>query len=252
MNSPEERLVHERRGPQVRREDEQHGERQLELLAGLQREVVDAALERHDPAVEKLTRLDLLPAEVVDDQHAAVRRGLHRRVVEPGCRVVAQLERIERQLAADRHERTPAAHPSPIRRRVVGEPVAFGERELVVVDGVEQPHDLPLDLQRMRNRDVAVEQVANRLRDDRLAVAGRAVDEQRVAGIDRRAELIEHALPEDEMLKGIANAAARRGARRDLLPVVQVGDIARERHRRERRRTGCARERSSPALGPSR
>ena len=101
-----------------------------------------------------------------------------------------------------------------------------------MVHGVEQPHDLPLDFERMRNRDVAVEQVANRLRDDRLAVAGRAVDEQRVSGVDRRAELIEHALPEDEVLKGIAHATARRGVRRRLLPVVQVGDIARQRHRR--------------------
>ena len=139
---------------------------------------------------------------------------LHRRVIEPGCRVVAQLERIERQLAADRHQRPPAAHPPPIRRRLVGEPVAFGKRQRIVVHGVEQPHDLPLDLERMRNRDVAVEQVANRLRDDRLAVAGRAVDEQRMPGIDRGAELIEHALAEHEMPKGVAQAVARRGARR--------------------------------------
>ena len=102
-----------------------------------------------------------------------------------------------------------------------------------MVHGVEQPHDLPLDLERVRDRDVAVEQVANRLRDDRLAVAGRAVDEQRVAGIDGRAELIEHALPEHEVPEGIAKAVARRAARRRLLPVVEVGDIARERHRRE-------------------
>ena len=140
--------------------------------------------------------------------------GLDRRVVEPGCRVVAQLERVERQLAADRHQRPPAAHPPPIRRGIVCEPVAFGKRERVVVHRVEQPHDLPLDLERMRDRDVAVEQVANRLRDDRLAVAGRAVDEQRVAGIDRGAELIEHALSEHQMLKRVADAVARRGARR--------------------------------------
>src|SRR5262252_1675696 len=66
MNAPKKSLVDECRGPQVRREDEQDCKRQFELLAGLQREEVDAALERHDPTVEKLARLHALAAEVVD------------------------------------------------------------------------------------------------------------------------------------------------------------------------------------------
>ena len=251
MNPAEERLVHERGGLQVRGEHEQHGKWQLELLPGLQREVVHAALERDDPAVEELARLDLLAAEVVDDQHAAVRDGLYRRVVEPGCRVVAQFERIERQLAAHRHERAPAAHPSPIRRRIVGEPVAFRKRDLVVTHRVEQPHDLPLDFEGVWNRDVAVEQVANRLRDDRLAVAGRTVDEQRMAGVDRRAELIEHALSDDEMPEGVAHAVACCRVRRLLLPLVKVRDVASTSAPAQARHTGCARGRSSRASGPS-
>src|SRR5215471_7321738 len=64
MNSPEKRLVDERRGPQVRRKDEQDRKRQLELMAGLQRQEVDAALERYDPTVEELARLHALTAEV--------------------------------------------------------------------------------------------------------------------------------------------------------------------------------------------
>src|SRR6266542_5892857 len=118
MNPPEECLIDERRGSQVRREDQQRGKWQLELLTGLQGEEVDAAFERHDPAVEKLTRLDLLASEVVDDQHAAIRHGLHRRLIEAGRRAVAQLERIERQLATDDDERASAAHPSPIGRHI--------------------------------------------------------------------------------------------------------------------------------------
>ena len=46
---------------------------------------------------------------------------------------------------------------------------------------------LAFDLERVRDGDVAVEQVVDGLRDDGLAVARRAVDEHRVAGVDRRA-----------------------------------------------------------------
>src|SRR5437867_4042869 len=53
-NSPQKRLGPERRRIEVRREHGEHVERHLELLAGVQREVVDAALERHDPAVQEL------------------------------------------------------------------------------------------------------------------------------------------------------------------------------------------------------
>ena len=59
------------------------------LLAGVQRQVVDAALERHDPPVQQVARRDALPAEVVDDEHAAVGLHLHRRFVELRDRVEA-------------------------------------------------------------------------------------------------------------------------------------------------------------------
>ena len=63
-------------------------------------------------------------------------------------------------------------------------------------------------------QDVAVEQVVDRLRDDRLAVSGRAVDEHRVAGVDRRAELIQHVLADDQMREGACAPRARRLVRR--------------------------------------
>ncbi len=62
--------------------------------------------------------------------------------------------------------------------------------------------------------DLAVEQISNGLRDDGLAVAGGPVDEHRVAGVDGRAELIEHALADDEVREGLLNRSrvATRGA----------------------------------------
>ena len=56
----------------------------------------------------QIARRARLTAEIVDDQHAAVGDRLHRRPVEPHRRAVAQLELVERQLAAD-HDHGPAA-----------------------------------------------------------------------------------------------------------------------------------------------
>ena len=104
-------------GIEVRRKHRQHVERHLEFLAGVQRQVVDAALERHDPAVEQILRPHPLPAEVVHQEHAAVGLQLQRRFVELRERVERQVEHVERQLAADDDDRTPDAHPAPVARR---------------------------------------------------------------------------------------------------------------------------------------
>ena len=62
-----------------------------------------------------------------------------------------------------------------------------------MVHRIEEPDDAALDLERVRNEDVAVEQIVDGLRDDRLAVAGRAVDEHRVPGVDGGPELVHDA-----------------------------------------------------------
>ena len=110
----QERFVGQRRRIEVRREDGQHVERHLKLLAGVQRQVVDAALERHDPAVQQVLRTHPLAAEVVDQEDAAVGLQLQRRLVELRQRVERQVEHVERELAADHHDRTADAHPAPI------------------------------------------------------------------------------------------------------------------------------------------
>ncbi len=82
-----------------------------------------------------------------------------------------------------------------------------------MVDGVEELDDLPLDLDRMGNRDLAILQVADGLGDDRLSVPGRAVHEHRVSGRDRGPKLVEHLLADDEVRERVADACARDGAR---------------------------------------
>ena len=64
-----------------------------------------------------------------------------------------------------------------------------------------------------------------------LAVAGRAVEEQRLAGVHRRPELVEHALADDQLLEPGREALAI-----DVRPRrhagAHVGVVLRERHRR--------------------
>ena len=56
---------------------------------------------------------------------------------------------------------------------------------------------------------LAAERAADPFGHDRLAVAGRAVEEERLRRVDRRPELVEHRLVDDELIE------ARRQARRD-------------------------------------
>jgi hypothetical protein len=71
-----------------------------ELWPGGQRNVVEAVLQRHDPAVEQLLGAARLPAEVVAEEDAAA--GLHRQgrlVVRPSAEL--QVEHGQVRLAAD-------------------------------------------------------------------------------------------------------------------------------------------------------
>ena len=78
--------------------------------------------------------------------------------------------------------------------------------EWLVVDGIEEPDDVAFNLERVGHSQLAVEQTSDRLRDDRLAVPGRSVDEHRMCGADRRAHLIEDALAQHEMRERLAHA----------------------------------------------
>ena len=76
--------------------------------------MVDAAFERADPAVEQRDGGHLLPAEVVDDERAAVGLELQRRLVDLRVVVVHQLQAVPRQLAARPDDRAAHAHPAAI------------------------------------------------------------------------------------------------------------------------------------------
>ena len=114
---------------------------------------VHAGLERHDPPVQQVARRARLPAEVVDDQHAAVRDRLNRRVVEARRRRVRELQRLQRELATDHHHRPPAANPAAIEPSFSSPGIGAIVRNRLVVDRVEQPDDVAFDFERVRDGD---------------------------------------------------------------------------------------------------
>src|SRR2546425_185031 len=230
-NPAQERLVGQRLRIEVGREHREHVERHLEFLPGVQRQVVDAALERHDPAVEEILRPNSLAAEVVDEEHAAVRLQLNGRLVELRERVEREVELLERQLAADDDDRPVNAHPPAIarQRRDDARLLAFAAFERLVVERIEHRDDVAVDVDRMGNVHVAADGAAHAFTNDRLAVSRRPVQEHRFAGVHRRAKLLEHAVADDEMREAVAeplpiDVSARVGQR------PHVGDVRRQRH----------------------
>src|SRR5438093_13273264 len=177
-DAPQERLVDEVSRIEVRREDDEHVEGDLDLLAGMQREVIDALLERDDPPVEKVFWRNALTSEVVDHEDAAVGLHLERRLVELRGLVVDEVERLERELAAGHDDGTLADDPpvvvaKPVRRRL------FHHR--AVVDLIEDLDHLLVDLDGVGQNDLAAHERDEHFSDRRLSVAGRAEQEDRLA-----------------------------------------------------------------------
>jgi hypothetical protein len=99
-----------------------------------------------------------------------------------------------------------------------------------VDDLVEQLDDVAVGVDGVRHGDVAVEQVANRLRDDGLAVARGPIHEQRVPAVHGRAKLVEHALAQDQLAKRVLHALSRGRLRRGCGIGAHVRVIRRQRH----------------------
>ena len=91
----------------------------LELHAGGQREVIHAAVERDDPAVQQIARREHLAAEVVDDQDAVVGLHLAGRDEDAGGFVEAQFQHGGRQFAAHGDAGALADDPARVEQIVV-------------------------------------------------------------------------------------------------------------------------------------
>ena len=81
----------------------------------MQVEIVDAAFEGNDPAVEKVAGTDDLAAEVVDDETAPEGFDVQRRLVEMAGGVVAEVEHFKREFAAGDDEGPAARDPARVK-----------------------------------------------------------------------------------------------------------------------------------------
>ena len=88
------------------------GDRQL--LAGAQGQGVPAALQRDQKTGQHVPGRDLLPAQVVDDQHAALGLDVRRRLVEAHLRIVGDVKGVLGHLGSQDDGRTPDQHPAPV------------------------------------------------------------------------------------------------------------------------------------------
>src|SRR5688500_8227652 len=202
VDSPKEGFVDELGRPDVGREHDQHHEREIKFLSGLERQEIDAAFERDDPAIQQVARRTVLSPEVIDDQYPAIGPRLNWRGVKAGGIGVGEIERLQRQLAAYHHHRPTTPDPSRVAPPSDGEnggvdiPVVI---KPLMIHRIVELDDLTLDLQCMRNRNFAVLEMTDGLRDHSLAVARRAVDEHRMPCRDRRTDLIENLLTDDQV-----------------------------------------------------
>src|SRR5690349_21711304 len=210
-NPAQKRFISELHWIEVRGEDGQHVERHLELLSRMQGQVVEAALERHDPAVQQVLRTHPLTTEVVHQEDAAIGLELQRRFVEARQRIESQIEHVERELAADHDHWTTDADPASIpglgsndaRRRTRVEIL-----ERLVTDRIEHGDDVALDVDREGHVHVAADRASESFRQYRLAIARRAVEEDRLVGVCRRTELFEDVIIDDEMSEAVAQTLA--------------------------------------------
>ena len=125
-----------------------------------------------------------LAAEVVDEEHARVGLHLQRRLVVGRVAAGAEVEHLQGQLAPGHHHGALAVDPAAV--------VLDQGRLLGVVQAVEDAHHAPLERERVRDEDPPPDGADDALGHDRLAVAGRAVQEDGAARGDGGAETLEH------------------------------------------------------------
>src|SRR6185369_10249107 len=208
-DAAQERFVGQRLRIEVRRKHAQDVERYLELLPGVKSQVINAALQRDDPAIEQIFRPHALPSEIVNQQHAAVRFHLQRCFVVLGNRIEVQVEHRQREFTADDDNRPTDSNPSTIARCLGDQPrrePLFVDR--LVADWIEYRDDLPFDVDGVWHVHMAAERAAEALADDGLAVTRGAEQKDGLSRVDGGPQLVEQAAGHDEMREALLEPPA--------------------------------------------
>jgi hypothetical protein len=96
----------------------------------------------------------------------------------------------------------PAAPDPAAIRDLLEELQAFDAFWLIdgfVCHGIEHSDDVSVDRDRVRHGDIAHQHVSDGLRDHGLPISRRAIHEQGVPSCQRRAQLVEHPIAQDQM-----------------------------------------------------
>ena len=237
LDAPQECLVAQVLGAQVRRKHQERFKRHRHLAARHEAQIVHAPLHRHNPAVQHFGRSGQLPAEIVNQVDSVVGLQLEGRFVDLRRFVIAQVEHVQRQLAAADDERPPALRPSPVKRGLLRD---RHHRKLLVIldrlviDRIEHAHDVALAFDGMRHENRPAIQIVERFDQVGLAVPGLAVDQHGISAADGRTDLRKHVLGDHHPAQRLRQRALGQPSLLGTLP-LHLLDVLRKRHRRRTR-----------------
>src|SRR3954451_18159230 len=114
-------------------------------------QVLDAAFERHDPAIEERFGTHHLAAEIVDEEYSTERFDMQRRLVKSGARIEFQVEHLEVELTTRHDKRSQARYPAAVEALAANDSAASTRVDVALsgaVDArIENLDDLAFDLE---------------------------------------------------------------------------------------------------------
>ena len=180
----EEGVVDEVFGFEVGAEDHELIEWDLDLLTTADADVVVAFFERDDPSVEQFVDAHSLAAEVVDEENAAVAFHLERCIADIRFGVARDLEHRHGQFTTGDDGRSSDADPALVDLGIAQESIGGLVGVFFVVEGIEDSHEVPIDVDRARNPDVVAKGARDTFGDAGFSISWVAVEEHTAAAVD--------------------------------------------------------------------
>ncbi len=140
-------------------------------------------LHRRDETVEQLIGGHALAAKIIHQEHAAVGLEVRRGLVVAQRGAVDQIEKFEREFAADDDQGAPDPHPALID----GAGLVALDFDALMDLLVKQPNHAVTHADAIRNPVIARKCRVNLSSEAAFAVAGRPVDKQAASGGNRQA-----------------------------------------------------------------
>ena len=160
-----------------------------------ERQEINTARKRNDPAVEERLRGHLLAAEVIDHENAVVGLHLQRSPVHTRRWISFQFELFTGELTTNDDARTQAKHPTSVK--------AFRLRGDRLMDRwIENGDDRLIKFDRSRYEDGILVHLDHAFREAGLTGAGRPVQEDRTFRDEGWTQFVEEPGRDDEVVEG--------------------------------------------------